>query len=115
MRTSSSVGSPTPWEQGYSQKSLCSVEVSSLGQKPPAAGATPAEVTFSELVSDSSRLTLRQEVMQRGDDEVSHKQEVERKPQRATDDDPGQETITFHPSHVKAMRLISDTPDGCGL
>ena len=67
------------------------------------------------LVSDSNRLTLRQEVMQRGDDEVSHKQEVERKPQRATDDDPGQETITFHPSHVKAMRLISDTPDGCGL
>ena len=26
------------WDQGDSQKSLCSVEVSSLGQKPPAAG-----------------------------------------------------------------------------
>ena len=28
------------WGQGDSQKSLCSVEVSSLGQKPPAVGAT---------------------------------------------------------------------------
>ena len=54
------------WDQGDSQKSLCSVEVSSLGQKPPAVGATPAEVTFSELVSDSNRLTLAGSDAERG-------------------------------------------------
>ena len=95
-------------DHGDHQKSMCSVEVSSLGQRPPLAAATPTEITFSELVSDSSRLTLRQEVLQRGDDSVFQKEKVERKPQRAQDDDPGQETITFHPSNVKAMRLIAD-------
>ena len=52
-----------PYDLGETLKSQCSVEVSSLGQKPPMAGATPQEVTFSELVSDSNRLTLRQEVL----------------------------------------------------
>ena len=33
---------------------------------------------------------------------------MERKPQRAQDNDPGQETVTFHPSNVKAMRLVSE-------
>ena len=92
---------------GDTQKPLCSVEVSSLGQKPPTAGATPREVTFSELVSDSSRMTLRQEVLKRGDDEVFHK-EVAKKPQGVMDHDPGQETVTFHPTNVKAMRLVSE-------
>ena len=92
---------------GDTQKSLCSVEVSSLGQKPPTAGATPSEVSFSELVSDSSRMTLRQEVLKRGDDEVFHK-EAPKKPQQMMDHDPGQETVTFHPTNVKAMRLVSE-------
>ena len=93
---------------GDQQKSTYSVEVSSLGQCPPAAAASPAEISFSELVSDSSRLTLRQEVLNRGDDEVFQKPQVERKPQRAQDNDPGQETVTFHPSNVKAMRLVAE-------
>ena len=93
---------------GDQQKSAYSIEVSSLGQCPPAAAASPAEISFSELVSDSSRLTLRQEVLNRGDDEVFQKPQVERKPQRAQDNDPGQETVTFHPSNVKAMRLVSE-------
>ena len=95
-------------DHGDQQKSACSIEVSSLGQCPPTAAASPSEISFSELVSDSNRLTLRQEVLQRGDDEVFQKPQVERKPQRVQDDDPGQETATFHPSNVKAMRLVSE-------
>ncbi|CAK9050511.1 Carboxypeptidase T, partial [Durusdinium trenchii] len=91
---------------GDTQKSLCSVEVSSLGQKPPMVGATPSEVTFSELVSDSSRMTLRQEVLKRG----TMRSSTRRSPRspRVMDHDPGQETVTFHPTNVKAMRLVSE-------
>ena len=95
-------------DHGDQQKSAYFLEVSSLGQCPPAAAASPSEISFSELVSDSSRLTLRQEVLNRGDDDVFQKPQVERKPQRAQDNDPGQETVTFHPSNVKAMRLVSE-------
>ncbi|CAK9030508.1 unnamed protein product, partial [Durusdinium trenchii] len=73
----------------------------------PSASVTVDGVTWTMTFdADSSSVGSptpgTREVMQRGDDEVFRKEEVERKPQRATDDDPGQETITFHPSNVKA-------------
>ena len=67
-------------DHGDQQKSACSIEVSSLGQCPPAAAASPSEISFSELVSDSSRLTLRQEVLNRGDDDVFQKPQVAQTP-----------------------------------
>ena len=85
-------------------KESSAVDASGLGEQPPST-TTLEELSFSEQVPSSTRMSLREEIMdQKMDSEL---EEIQSKVQahRLQDRIPGQSFKVFHPDTAKAMHL----------
>ena len=85
-------------------KESSAVDASGLGEQPPST-TTLEELSFSEQVPSSTRMSLREEIMDQKMDSELEEIQSKVKAHRLQDRIPGQSFKVFHPDTAKAMHL----------
>ena len=89
-------------------KESSAVDASGLGEQPPST-TTLEELSFSEQVPSSTRMSLREEIMDQKMDSELEEIQSKVKAHRLQDRIPGQSFKVFHPDTAKAMPARAGT------